>query len=73
MRLYALLGQSLSGCVFENPYREWIDTYASPDFEQLAATLEGLLDRYADDSPTVRSTYRRAMQLELAFFEAHAP
>jgi hypothetical protein len=34
--------------------------------------LEGLLDRYAEDRPTVRSAYRRAMQLELAFFDAYA-
>jgi thiaminase/transcriptional activator TenA len=34
----------------------------------MAATLEGLLDRYAEDRPEVRSPYRRAMQLELAFF-----
>ncbi len=29
-----------------------------------------LLDSYADDSPAVPVTYRRAMQLEVAFFEA---
>jgi thiaminase/transcriptional activator TenA len=56
-----------------HPYREWIDTYASPAFEELAATLESLLERYAEDRQTVRSVYRRAMQLEVAFFGAHAP
>ncbi len=45
-------------------------TYADPGFEDLAVTLERLLDRYADDSPAVRATYRRAMQLEVSFFEA---
>jgi thiaminase/transcriptional activator TenA len=34
--------------------------------------LENLLDRYAEDSPAVRTAYRRAMNLELAFFEANA-
>jgi thiaminase/transcriptional activator TenA len=41
-------------------------------FEALAAKLEILLDRYAADTPTVRSAYRRAMALEVAFFEANA-
>jgi thiaminase/transcriptional activator TenA len=29
-----------------------------------------LLDEQADDTPAVRTAYRRAMRLELAFFEA---
>ncbi len=74
MRLYAYLGQQLGQVpARDNPYQEWIDTYAAPEFESLAATLEALLDRYATDSPTVREAYRRAMQLELAFFRANAP
>jgi thiaminase (transcriptional activator TenA) len=71
MRLYAYLGQALaaSSCARrDNPYREWIETYAAPEFESLAATLERLLDRYAEDDSRVRACYRRAMQLELAFF-----
>jgi thiaminase (transcriptional activator TenA) len=74
MRLYAFLGQRLRGPrACETPYREWIDAYAAPEFEALAATLESLLDRYASDTEVVHATYRRAMQLELAFFEAYAP
>ena len=74
MRLYAFLGQSLvaEGFDKDNAYAEWIETYSAPDFEALAATLEGLLDRYAEDGPAVRTAYRRAMNLELAFFEANA-
>ncbi len=65
MRLYAHLGQSLPE---QGPYAEWVRTYADPGFEALAASLEALLDRHGvdDDAPT----YRRAMELELAFFEA---
>jgi thiaminase/transcriptional activator TenA len=73
MRLYAYLGQSLAAegaAQAANPYREWIETYSSPDFEALAATLERLLNRYAHDTPTVSGTYRRAMRLELGFFDA---
>ena len=74
MRLYAFLGQSLAeeGYEADNPYAEWIQTYTDPEFETLAATLEGLLDRYAGDEPAVRDAYRRAMKLELGFFEANS-
>lgn len=74
MRLYAFLGQSLAdeGIDESNAYAEWIETYSAPVFEDLASTLEGLLDRYAADTLTVRAAYRRAMNLELAFFEANA-
>ncbi len=72
MRLYAFLGQSLEkeGASENNPYSEWIETYSDPGFEELSETLETLLDRYAEDSPTVRRAYRRAMELEVGFFEA---
>ncbi len=68
MRLYAYLGQALSGRSQET-YGEWVTTYAAPEFDALAATLERLLDRHSTDTPAVRRAYRRAMQLELAFFE----
>ena len=69
MRLYAYLGRALSGQA-QGSYTEWVDTYADPAFEELAVTLERLLDRTASDSPALRRAYRRAMQLELAFFDA---
>lgn len=69
MRLYAHLGQSLTGRAAP-AYAEWVGTYADPAFEELAATLETLLDTHAGDTGAVRMAYRRAMQLELAFFES---
>ena len=75
MRLYAYLGQSLSGAgagVDTNPYADWVRTYGAPEFDALAGRLEVLLDRYAQDSARVRAIYRRAMVLELDFFEAAA-
>ncbi|MGY1811147.1 TenA family protein [Blastococcus sp. SYSU D00820] len=69
MRLYAHLGAALSGRAAQT-YGEWVTAYADPGFEQLAATLEGLLDRHAADTAAVRRAYRRAMELELAFFDA---
>jgi thiaminase/transcriptional activator TenA len=73
MRLYAHVGQALAATGADraaNPYAEWVRTYADPTFEALARRLEGLLDRYAVDSVAIRELYRRAMALELAFFEA---
>jgi thiaminase (transcriptional activator TenA) len=71
MRLYAYLGQALlpsAAARPDNPYREWIETYAAPEFESLAATLEGLLNRYGQDDSRIHACYRRGMQLELDFF-----
>lgn len=72
MRLYAFIGQSLAANTgyVENQYMEWIRTYSSPDFDALVARLESLLDRYATDTDAVHVAYRRAMTLEVAFFEA---
>jgi thiaminase/transcriptional activator TenA len=71
MRLYAWLGRELAPVVADDsPYREWVETYADPEFEQLAGTLEGLLDQLGGDSAALAGHYRTAMRLELAFFEA---
>jgi thiaminase/transcriptional activator TenA len=69
MRLYAHLGQSLAGHAAP-PYAEWVTTYADPGFAELTGTLERLLDATATDGPVVRRAYRRAMQLEVGFFDA---
>ena len=69
MRLYAFLGQSLDADA-AGPYGQWVRTYADPGFEDLARTLEGLLDRFGADTPSVAAVYRRAMRLEREFFDA---
>lgn len=70
MRLYAHLGQALAPHTSpDSPYREWVETYADQGFEELAATLEGLLDRLATDDPAVAINYRLAMRREFAFFD----
>jgi thiaminase/transcriptional activator TenA len=69
MRLYAHLGQALAGHAAQ-PYAEWVTTYADPGFAELTGTLERLLDATATDGPGVRRAYRRAMQLEVGFFDA---
>ena len=71
MRLYAFLGQQLAPKLNpQSPYREWVETYASADTEALASRLEALLDRYRGDPEHLAWLYRRAMELELAFFQA---
>ncbi|MDR7544346.1 MAG: TenA family protein [Armatimonadota bacterium] len=71
MRLYAYLGQALLPVVTpSSAYREWVDTYSSANFEGLAATLEGLLDRYGGDPARMGAHYRWAMTLEWRFFDA---
>lgn len=69
MRLYAHLGGALSAGR-AGPYADWVSTYADPAFDELAGTLERLLDRYAEDAGEVQGVYRRAMRLELGFFDA---
>ncbi len=69
MRLYAWLGASLDAGN-AGPYGEWVRTYADPGFEEIACSLERLLDGEAEDTAALRGAYRRAMRLELAFFDA---
>jgi thiaminase (transcriptional activator TenA) len=69
MRLYAHLGTSLDADA-AGQYGEWVQTYSDPGFERLASQLEDLLDQHGDDGPAVSAAYRRAMHLEVAFFES---
>ncbi|MCV7282201.1 TenA family protein [Mycolicibacterium flavescens] len=69
MRLYAHVGTCLDADA-AGPYAQWVQTYADPGFDEVASVLERLLDRLGDDTPAVRTAYRRAMRLELAFFDA---
>jgi thiaminase/transcriptional activator TenA len=69
MRLYVWLGAALDANA-AGPYAKWVQTYADPGFEVLTTRLERLLDEQADDGSAVRAAYRRAMRLELAFFDA---
>jgi thiaminase (transcriptional activator TenA) len=71
MKLYAFLGQKLAESgIPTHAYSDWIRTYSSDEFEPLAQQLADLADRYAALTPIVQSTYRYAMQCELAFFQA---
>tara|TARA_Y100001970_G_scaffold46656_1_gene58889 strand:+ start:633 stop:1256 length:624 start_codon:yes stop_codon:yes gene_type:complete len=74
MRLYAWIGKSLSSSIFEDKYKEWIITYSDQSFEKLAKSLENLIDNYGDsyDINKVSYLYKRAMELELEFFNSYS-
>ena len=74
MRLYSWLGKNLLNMIFDNPYKEWILTYSDDSFDNLAKSLEFLIDEYDDsyDIDQVDFLYKRAMELELDFFNAYS-
>ena len=57
-----------------NPYKEWILTYSDESFDNLANSLENLIDEYDEsyDIDQVNFLYKRAMELELDFFNAYS-
>ena len=74
MRLYFWIGKSLSNNVLNNPYKEWITTYSDDSFEKLADSLENLIETNKEtyDIDQAKYLYRRAMELELDFFNAYS-
>ncbi|CAO2207628.1 unnamed protein product [Urochloa humidicola] len=78
MRLYAYLGKELT--VFlkqdgDHPYKKWINTYASSDFEDNALQIEELLDKLSvsltgEELEIIGKLYQQAMKLEVEFFSA---
>ena len=74
MRLYSWIGKSLSNKVLNNPYKEWIITYSDESFDNLAKSLENLIDTSKEiyDTNKANFLYKRAMELELEFFNAYS-
>lgn len=73
---YAEVGERLAGGPRppDDRYARWIETYAAPEFAELAAWCRGLVDRLAADlGPAGRSRMRDAFltcsRHELAFWE----
>nr|CAB3481769.1 unnamed protein product [Digitaria exilis] len=78
MRLYAYLGKELMVFLKQDenhPYRKWINTYASSDFEDNALQIEELLDKLSvsltgEELEIIGKLYQQAMKLEVEFFSA---
>ena len=62
MRLYSWLGKKLLNMISDNPYKEWILTYSDESFDNLAKSLENLIDEYDEsyDIDPVSYTHLRA-------------
>ena len=74
MRLYSWLGKKLLNMISDNPYKEWILTYSDESFDNLAKSLENLIDEYDEsyDIEQINFLYKKAMELELDFFNAYS-
>ena len=74
MRLYSWIGKTLSNYTLNNPYKEWIITYSDERFDNLAQSLESLINSSKEEYDTNRANflYKRAMELELEFFNAYS-
>tara|TARA_Y100000589_G_C27171731_1_gene637008 strand:+ start:957 stop:1580 length:624 start_codon:yes stop_codon:yes gene_type:complete len=74
MRLYAWLGKSLKNKIKNNPYKDWIITYSDQGFEELAFSLENLIDNWSDsyNFEQLNSLYQKAMELEADFFNSYS-
>lgn len=79
MRLYAFLGKEIRELVspgeVDHPYKKWIDTYSSDDFEADALQTEELLDKLSisltgEELEVMEKLYHQAMNLEIDFFDA---
>lgn len=74
MRLYSWIGKSLSNKISNNPYKDWIITYSDESFNTLSKSLEKLIDSSKEefDINQANYLYKRAMELELEFFNAYS-
>ena len=60
--------------ILNNPYKEWILTYSNESFDNLAKSLEKIIDNYPESYEINQANYlyKRAMELELDFFNAYS-
>ena len=74
MRLYSWIGKSLYEEDFDNKYKEWIITYSDESSENLANSLENLIETNIEryNINQAKYLYKTAMELELDFFNAYS-
>jgi len=74
MRLYSWIGKELYENDFDNKYKEWIITYSDESFVNLVNLIENLIETHKEsyDIKQAQYLYKRAMELELDFFNAYS-
>ena len=74
MRLYSWIGKSISNFGYDDRYKDWITTYSDKNFENLAKSLETLINKSEDSNDVEKGNYlyKRAMELELDFFNTYS-
>jgi len=72
--LYKFLVVNFHTLNFDDKYKEWIITYSDDEFENLANSLENLIETNKEtyDINHAKYLYSRAMELELDFFNAYS-
>ncbi|MFK7742082.1 MAG: bifunctional hydroxymethylpyrimidine kinase/phosphomethylpyrimidine kinase [Planctomycetota bacterium] len=71
LRLYAWLGQQLLPRLdADSPWADWVRTYADPGFDALWRQLAPRLESESVGGEELARTHRRAMELELRFFDS---
>lgn len=74
--VYAEVGKDIHGRAADpNPYRAWIDAYASEEFDAAVAAVIATTDRAAGQAApatleAMQSAFSRAMQLEWMFWDS---
>jgi thiaminase/transcriptional activator TenA len=73
---YVEIAQRLkqNGLPDEKHYRQWIETYASDEFDGLVLDYRGLLDDYANSAPDtekrrMQEVFKLSSKLEYMFWE----
>lgn len=76
-RVYAEIGHVMLAAepAPDHPYREWIQTYADPDFDRTVLRLEAAIDALADEASEkhreeMLALYQRATRFEWMFWDA---
>jgi thiaminase/transcriptional activator TenA len=69
---YAEIGVALSASATSDRYAEWIDMYASAEFEALAAWSRELLDEVDGDVGRMTAAFVTSSEHELRFWDAAA-
>jgi len=74
MALYTYVGRELKRTAgAEGAYSDWIDTYASDDFQIATQSMSRLIDRlYVGGDGRAPAYYAKAMLYEFDFFDAQA-